>query len=103
MVNSDSIEAFRKNWTGSCRECEWEHANIGSQAVIVEARIHLNSEGDEHVTDVYRDGDLMTVVDSVIGSESEYLGENTPPLQEREQEREKIAREVADPEDAPDQ
>lgn len=98
MVDTDFSEVLRENWTGICRECEWEHTNIGSQAVIVEGRIHLNNaEEGEHVVDVYRDDDLMEIIDSAFGGGGEYLAQDAPPLREREQEYERIAREVADP------
>lgn len=100
MVDTDFSEVLRENWTGICRECEWEHTNIGSQAVIIEARIHLNNaEEGEHVADVYRDDDLMAVVESAFETGEKYLAQDAPPLREREQEHERIAREVADPDD----
>lgn len=95
MADTDYSEVLRENWIGICRECEWERTAIGSVQVIAEARSHFHSEGDEHVVGVYRDDDLMEMIDAAFGS-GEYLAD-APPLREREQEHERIAREVADP------
>jgi SepF-like predicted cell division protein (DUF552 family) len=97
MADTDHSEVLRENWRGICRECGWERTAIGSVQVIVEARTHLNSEEDEHVVDVYRDDDLMEIVDTAFGGQGEYLVQDAPPLREREGEHERIAREVADP------
>ena len=97
MADTDYSEVLRENWRGICRECDWERTAIGSVQVIAEARTHLNSEEGGHVVDVYRDDDLMEVIDSVFGGNERYLAQDAPPLREREQEHERIAREVADP------
>lgn len=92
MADTDYSEVLRENWRGICRECSWERTAIGSVQVIVEARSHLHSEGDEHVVDVCRDDDLMEIVDAAFGGEGRYLAQDAPPLREREQEHERIAR-----------
>jgi hypothetical protein len=95
MVDVD--EVMRENWVGKCTECGWSHSDIGSMGVSAEARIHLNKESG-HSVEVYRDDDLMEVIDSVTqsGSYDEYLGQDAAPLREREEEQERIASEVAD-------
>lgn len=96
MVDID--EVMRENWMGECRECNWSHSDIGSMAVSVEARIHICEEGG-HSVEVYRDDDLMEVIESVIetGPYKQHLNQDAAPLRDREQEQERIAREVADP------
>lgn len=96
MANPDLIaEALRENWIGICRDCDWEHTDIGSIGVSAESRVHLhNKEG--HTVDVYRDGDLMETIEELQEGEKEYLGQDTPPLEELDQEDERIASEVAD-------
>lgn len=97
MADTDYSEVLRENWIGICRECGWERTAIGSVQVIVEARIHLDSDEDGHVVDVYCDDDLMEIIDAASGGEGDYLAQDAPPLGEREQEHERIAREIADP------
>ena len=104
MIDPDLItEISRENWTGTCRACDWEHTDIGSIGVSAEARVHLHNEDVEHTVDVYRDGDLMETIEGMRDTGDEYLGQDAPTLEEREQEHERIAREVADPEPAPDE
>ena len=97
MVNPDRIaETRRENWIGICRECDWEHTDIGSIGVSAESQAHLhNREG--HTVDVYRDGDLMETIEGFQESEREYLGQDAPSLEERDKEDERIASEVSDP------
>lgn len=93
-----SSEILQENWTGRCRECGWEHTDIGSIGVSAEARVHLHESDEKHVVDVYRDDDLMETIETMHDTGDEYPGEDTPTLKEREEEQERIAREIADPE-----
>lgn len=104
MVDPDRIaEIRRENWRGTCRECNWRHTDIGSVGVSAEARVHLYNEDSEHTVEVYRDGDLMETIETMHETGDEYLGQDSPTLEEREQEHERIAREVADPEPTPNE
>lgn len=96
MVDVD--EVMRENWVGKCTVCGWSHTDIGSMGVSAEARTHLYKESG-HSVEIYRDEDLMEVIDSVTQSDSYdvHLSQDATPLREREEEQERIASEIADP------
>lgn len=99
MVDPDRIaEIRRENWRGTCTECKWRHTDIGLAGVSAEARVHLHNGDNEHTVEVYRDGELMEMIEGVHDTGDEHLGQDSPTLEEREQEHERIACEVADPE-----